>query len=130
MILPVLSLWLSLNLGSVHTEPGYSNDTRGAGIVYDASDTTRLLAGAYRNSFRGETVYAGAAYLPFGDRLKFGGFVAYASGYRARIGFDALAGGMAEWSVTDRVRLRLVAIPPVPRADVVTASVLLELRFP
>lgn len=122
-------LWLSLNLGSLHSEPGYSNDTRGAGVVYDMSNSTRFLFGDYRNSFHENTVYGGIAYLPFGDRLKAGGFAAYASGYREHIGFDALAGGMLEWTVNPSVRLIMVVMPPVPKADVVTSSFLLEIKL-
>lgn len=69
MELAACCLWLSLHLGSYHSVSSYSNDTYGAGIVVDASDSTRFLAGDYRNSYRENTAYAGIAYLPlsFGE---------------------------------------------------------------
>jgi hypothetical protein len=106
-------LWLTLHAGSWHSSPQFSNDTYGAGLSLDVSETTRILAGDYRNSYRGNTIYAGLSYLPFGEKLKAGGFAVYASGYKQYLGFDALAGGMLEYRVSERVRVTLVGIPPV-----------------
>lgn len=105
-------LWLTLHVGSWHSSPQFSNDTYGAGLSVDVSKATRILAGDYRNSYRENTTYAGASYFPLGDKLKFGGFAVYASGYKQHLGFNALAGGMLEYEVSERVRVTLIGIPP------------------
>lgn len=106
-------LWLTLHAGSWHSSAQFSNDTYGAGLVLDVSPKVRVLAGDYRNSYRENTAYAGVAYLPWGERLKAGGFAAYASGYAQHLGVNALAGAMVEYRVTDRMRVEVIGIPPL-----------------
>jgi hypothetical protein len=125
----VCAAWFTLHTGSWHSQPQFSNDTYGAGVEVDMTEDVRLLTGGYRNSYRGGTAYLGGAWLPVGDRLKFGGFAAYASGYRAHLGLDALAGGMVEWTPYESFRITVVGLPPVAPHLGGAVSLMLQFRI-
>ena len=116
-------LWFSLHLGSYHPDPKYNNDNYGVGLSLDTSEDTRLIVGTYKNSYDDTSYYAGGEYLPFGDRVKWGGMAMWASNYKQHIGVDGLAGFAAEWKISKRARLLVVGIPPY------VTSAVLQVRF-
>jgi hypothetical protein len=81
--------WLGINGLSYHfkREVDYNEVNNGLGIEHHITDKWRLHAGKYENSYYRESIYLGAAYMPwqFGDpnvlRAEVGGALWAVTGY-------------------------------------------------
>lgn len=81
--------WITASVVSHHAVRGYCEFNPGLGIEHGTS-TLRAVGGFYRNSFCEWSGYAGASWLPIGEKVKFGITAAAFSGYRSEFMFAAL----------------------------------------
>lgn len=128
------STWLVANLGSYHPDRAYAREHEltgvnpGLGVEYGVRGDLRLVGGAYRNSYRQTSVYAGGAWQPIeilGARVGvLGGLV---NGYPVREGrFGPFAGLVASVEI-GRAGFNIVALPKV--RDKAHGAIALQLKW-
>ena len=118
---------IQLHIAAYHAEPGYNNDTPGAGFLCPVSDHWRLAAGTYYNSLREQSVYAGAAWQPVRlGPVKTGVFAGMVSGYKDEaVPFAALALS----APMGPVEAHLMVIPEVEDVSPATLAFSVSFRF-
>lgn len=98
----------------------------GLGFETDVTHNVRAIGGFYKNSNYRETVYGGAAYLPFQiGNLKFGGAAAVATGYSHSPSLGAFAVAAYE---RDGWGANLGIVPPVGKSHAIL-GVQFKLKF-
>lgn len=120
---------LHVHAAALHSEPGFESMTPGLGVVCDTRiEDVRVAAGAFRNSIRKNSVYAGAAWQPL--RLGpahvgvFGGAI---TGYNR--GVMPMAAGIVSMYLTPRTQFHMIIIPTVKGLTPATLALSVKYRL-
>lgn len=123
--------WLDLNLTSIHTkhEQHLNQENYGAGVEYHQSADVLYMAGAYRNSYDKNSVYALAGWTPIEfNKVKIGAVAGAITGYDAcnNGGIAPIAAGLIRIE-GNRIGVNIVLIPPASRHD--PAAIGLQVKY-
>lgn len=134
---PVLAandVWVSMMVRAYHSnrEADFNENTLGVGVEWHPTDVgdVRWVAGAYHNSNRRASIYAGGVYMPlrFGN-LRVGLMGGTISGYQKYdYRFGPMAAGVVSYE-TKRTGINLVIVPPIPGDKTPTWTYGLQLKM-
>lgn len=131
-------LWLTVTTGSYHTNRAISKAENfhernlGVGFEYKFDRAWRWSAGYYKNSYRNDTFYASAVWLPIRSRngvVKFGlqaGLLTGYPQYKEGIGPGAAAILMVEG---EKVGFNVMYIPAVEKSGTPVVGLQLKVRL-
>lgn len=119
---------IQLHVGSYHAEPGYNNDTPGIGALCPVDGDWSLAAGAYFNSVRKQSFYAGAAWQPVRlGPVKAGLYGGGVTGYRDEVSpFLAFA---LSAPIGPAFGVHLIAVPEVEGITPAFAALSFSVKF-
>lgn len=124
------SAWLTVHGPSYHTSPGYNNDNYGLGVSVETENKLYSFStGVYKNSYDNSSVYLVGSVYPWEyNSWRFGGTLGIASGYNQETGTPLIGFGVAEYSLSKKVRVLFIGLPPVGELSGVI-SFLIQLRI-